>query len=141
LEIKFPFPDQYPHYTIHPARYITHAIGHEGSGSILSLLKKKGWANNLAAGTSHGGIGFEFYKITVDLTKEGLAHYEDVTLIIFQYIEMLRREGVRPYIWDEVCLGTNDKCSNRRSCSQFLRNLTVNNCVQFLDHIFGSNVV
>ncbi|KAF8947270.1 Insulinase (Peptidase M16) [Haplosporangium gracile] len=102
LEIKFPFPDQYPYYTIHPARYITHAIGHEGSGSILSLLKKKGWANNLAAGTSHGGIGFEFYKITVDLTKEGLAHYEDVTLIIFQYIEMLRREGVRPYIWDEI---------------------------------------
>ncbi|KAF9425755.1 Insulinase (Peptidase M16) [Entomortierella beljakovae] len=102
LEIKFPFPDQYPHYKIHPARYITHAIGHEGGGSILSLLKKKGWANNLSAGTSHGGIGFEFFKITVDLTKEGLVHYEDVTLIIFQYIQMLRHEGVRPYIWDEI---------------------------------------
>ncbi|KAI1314496.1 Insulinase (Peptidase M16) [Mortierella claussenii] len=102
LEIKFPFPDQYPYYTIHPARYLTHAIGHEGGGSILSLLKKKGWANNLSAGTSHGGIGFEFFKITVDLTKEGLTHYEDVTLIIFQYINMLRREGVRPYIWDEI---------------------------------------
>ncbi|KAG0046086.1 Insulinase (Peptidase M16) [Gryganskiella cystojenkinii] len=102
LEIKFPFPDQYPYYTIHPARYITHAIGHEGGGSILSLLKKKGWANNLSAGTSHGGIGFEFFKITVDLTKEGLAHYEDVTVIIFQYIQMLRHEGVRPYIWDEI---------------------------------------
>ncbi|KAF9586639.1 Insulinase (Peptidase M16) [Lunasporangiospora selenospora] len=102
LEIKFPFPDQYPHYTIHPARYLTHAIGHEGGGSILSLLKKKGWANNLSAGTSHGGIGFEFFKINVDLTKEGLSHYEDVTLIIFQYIQMMRREGVRSYIWDEI---------------------------------------
>ncbi|KAG0266792.1 Insulinase (Peptidase M16) [Mortierella polycephala] len=102
LEIKFPFPDQYPNYTIHPARYITHAIGHEGSGSILSLLKKMGWANDLSAGTSHGGIGFEFFKVTVDLTKEGLSHYEDVTLIIFQYIQMLRHEGVRPYIWDEL---------------------------------------
>ncbi|KAG0316487.1 Insulinase (Peptidase M16), partial [Dissophora globulifera] len=102
LEIKFPFPDQYPFYTVHPARYLTHAIGHEGSGSILSLLKKKGWANNLSAGTSHGGIGFEFFKITVDLTKEGLQHYEDVTVIIFQYIQMLRQEGIRPYIWDEI---------------------------------------
>ncbi|KAG0345812.1 Insulinase (Peptidase M16) [Podila humilis] len=102
LEIKFPFPDQYPYYTIHPARYITHTIGHEGDGSILSLLKKKGWANGLSAGTSHGGIGFEFFKITVDLTKEGLTHYEDVTLIIFQYIQMLKKEGVRPYIWDEI---------------------------------------
>ncbi|KAF9357740.1 Insulinase (Peptidase M16) [Mortierella sp. NVP85] len=102
LEIKFPFPDQYPYYKVHPARYLTHTIGHEGSGSILSLLKKKGWANNLSAGTTHGGIGFEFFKITVDLTKEGLEHYEDVTLIIFQYIQMLRQEGIRPYIWDEI---------------------------------------
>ncbi|KAF9206076.1 Insulinase (Peptidase M16) [Haplosporangium sp. Z 27] len=102
LEIKFPFPDQYPHYTTHPARYITHAIGHEGDGSVLSLLKKKGWANNLSASTSHGGIGFEFFKITVDLTKKGLVHYEDVTVIIFQYIQMLRQEGVRPYIWEEI---------------------------------------
>ncbi|ORZ07985.1 Metalloenzyme, LuxS/M16 peptidase-like protein [Lobosporangium transversale] len=102
LEIKFPFPDQYPQYRIHPARYITHTIGHEGSGSILSLLKKKGWANNLSAGTSHGGIGFEFFKISVDLTKEGLDHYEDVTVVVFQYIDMLRREGIRPYIWDEI---------------------------------------
>ncbi|KAG0239287.1 Metalloenzyme, LuxS/M16 peptidase-like protein [Mortierella sp. GBAus27b] len=102
LEIKFPFPDQYPYYKIHPARYLTHTIGHEGGGSILSLLKKKGWANNLSAGTTHGGIGFEFFKITVDLTKEGLTHYEDVTLIIFQYIQMLRREGIRQYIWDEI---------------------------------------
>ncbi|KAF9941217.1 Insulinase (Peptidase M16) [Modicella reniformis] len=102
LEIKFPFPDQHPYYQIHPVRYITHTIGHEGSGSILSLLKKKGWANNLSAGTTHGGIGFEFFKITVDLTKEGLSHHEDVILIIFQYIQMLRREGVRPYIWEEI---------------------------------------
>ncbi|KAG0225257.1 Insulinase (Peptidase M16) [Actinomortierella wolfii] len=102
LQIQFPFPDQYPHYKVHPARYLTHTIGHESKGSILSLLKKKGWANGLSAGTSQGGIGFEFFKITVDLTKEGLAHYEDVTVTIFQYLEMLRREGVRPYIWNEL---------------------------------------
>ncbi|KAG0267649.1 Insulinase (Peptidase M16) [Actinomortierella ambigua] len=102
LQIQFPFPDQYPHYKVHPARYLTHTIGHESEGSILSLLKKKGWANALSAGTLQGGIGFEFFKISVDLTQEGLAHHEDVTCTIFQYIDMLRQEGVRPYIWDEL---------------------------------------
>ncbi|KAF9978161.1 Insulinase (Peptidase M16) [Actinomortierella ambigua] len=102
LQIQFPFPDQYPHYKVHPARYLTHAIGHESEGSILSLLKKRGWANGLSAGTLQGGIGFEFFKISVDLTQEGLAHYEDVTCTIFQYIDLLRQEGVRPYIWNEL---------------------------------------
>ncbi|CAG8454105.1 2994_t:CDS:10, partial [Diversispora eburnea] len=41
LEITFPFPDQTPLYETKPSRYISHLIGHEGEGSILSLLKKK----------------------------------------------------------------------------------------------------
>lgn len=31
-------------------RYISHLLGHEGEGSILSYLKNKGWANELSAG-------------------------------------------------------------------------------------------
>lgn len=92
------------HYTVQPIRYISHLIGHEGKGSILSLLVREGWANRLTAGSSSAGLGFEFFKITVDLTKEGLLHYEDIMAIIFQYILMLRQEGVKSYIWDEVKL-------------------------------------
>lgn len=39
LELLFPFPDQHPHYLSHPARYLSHLIGHEGENSILSYLK------------------------------------------------------------------------------------------------------
>lgn len=59
-----------------PGRYISHVIGHEGKGSILSLLKKNRWANYLQVGTIHGGIGFEFLRISVDLTEEGLGKDE-----------------------------------------------------------------
>ncbi|KAG0015145.1 Insulinase (Peptidase M16) [Entomortierella chlamydospora] len=101
LEIKFLIPGTTPYYTVQPTSYITHLIGHEGSGSILSLLKRKGWANGLSAGCSSGGIGHEFLKITIDLTSEGLLHHEDITIIVFQYIQMLRDEGVKDYILDE----------------------------------------
>ena len=47
-------------------------IGHEGVGSILSLLKKKGLANNLNAGVEDGGLGFAFYEISIELTESGL---------------------------------------------------------------------
>jgi insulysin len=39
-------------YESHPSRYLSHLIGHEGPGSILALIKAKGWANGLGAGGS-----------------------------------------------------------------------------------------
>ncbi|KAH8549377.1 Metalloenzyme, LuxS/M16 peptidase-like protein [Umbelopsis sp. PMI_123] len=102
LDMTFPFPDQHPLFRVQPGRYLSHLIGHEGPGSILSFLKKKGWANYLQVGTTHGGIGFEFFRISVDLTEEGLANYESVLVTVFQYIHMLKKLGVEKNIFDEV---------------------------------------
>ncbi|RUS32698.1 Metalloenzyme, LuxS/M16 peptidase-like protein [Jimgerdemannia flammicorona] len=102
LDMTFPFPDQYPLFRVQPGRYLSHLMGHEGKGSVLSLLKKKGWANYLQVGSSHGGIGFEFFRISVDLTEDGLLHYEDVITIIFQYITMLKQVGPQESIFREV---------------------------------------
>ncbi|CAO3567293.1 unnamed protein product [Mortierella alpina] len=102
LEIRFPFPDETRHYTTQPTQYISHLLRHEGSGSILSLLKKAGWANSISVGSASGGIGFAFLKVTVDLTQDGLEHYEDIIVMVFQYIQLLRRQGVKSYIWDEI---------------------------------------
>lgn len=72
LEISFVFPDESAFYATKPGSFLSHLIGHEGQGSVLSYLKKKGWANGMSAGAGNGAIGFEFFKISVDLTKEGL---------------------------------------------------------------------
>ncbi|KAF7728621.1 Insulinase (Peptidase M16) [Apophysomyces ossiformis] len=102
LDMVFPFPDQYPLFETQPGRYIAHLIGHEGKGSILSLLKKHGWANFLEVYSVHGGIGFEFFRVSIDLTEEGLAHYRDVVTVIFQYIELLKKMGVQESAFREV---------------------------------------
>lgn len=51
-------------------------MGHEGRGSLLSLLKQRGWATELSAGVGEGGydrssVGFLF-DVEVTLTEEGL---------------------------------------------------------------------
>lgn len=102
LEITFPFPDTTPQYHTQPTRYLSHLIGHEADGSILSFLKNKGWSVALSAGISRGAIGFEFFKISVELTPEGLDKWEDVVLSIFGYIKMMKAAGVQRWIWEET---------------------------------------
>ncbi|GAA5888439.1 hypothetical protein JCM16303_005741, partial [Sporobolomyces ruberrimus] len=90
LEFTFPFPDESEWYSTKPGGFLSHLIGHEGKGSILSLLKEKGWVNGMSAGAGNGANGFEFFKIQVDLTKEGLDNYESIAQLVFAYIGLLR---------------------------------------------------
>ncbi|PIO70585.1 peptidase M16 inactive domain protein [Teladorsagia circumcincta] len=43
LTIRFPIPDLQEEYKSNPAHYISHLLGHEGKGSLLSELKRLGW--------------------------------------------------------------------------------------------------
>ncbi|WVQ84726.1 hypothetical protein IAT38_006883 [Cryptococcus sp. DSM 104549] len=92
LELVFPFPDLDHLYQSRPAHFISHFLGHEGRGSILSYLKKKGWVNCLRAGNHQDATGFSLFKVSVDLTPDGLQHYRDVALVIFKYIALLRSQ-------------------------------------------------
>lgn len=72
IEITFPVYDIEHLYQSKPNSFISHFIGHEGRGSILTYLKGKGWVNQLRAGSFHPAAGFDSFKITMDLTPEGL---------------------------------------------------------------------
>ena len=67
-----------------PERYLSHLIGHEGPGSLLSELKHRGWVNSLMAGESSGAKGFAFFGINVDLTEDGIQHVDDIITLVFQ---------------------------------------------------------
>ncbi|CAG8520538.1 10649_t:CDS:10, partial [Scutellospora calospora] len=92
LDITFPFIEQAPLYTSKPGRYLSHLIAHEGYG----------WANYLDAGSVSGAVGFDFFKISIDLTETGLGHYKEIVKVIFQYIKMLKQIGVQEWCFREV---------------------------------------
>lgn len=102
VQITIPIDDLQHHWRSKPGAFLGHFIGHEGSGSILSYLMRQGWCNYLSAGAQEGASGFEFYRIAMDLTEDGLAHYRDVVAVVFDYIDLLREsieqnEGRLPY--------------------------------------------
>lgn len=72
IDIIFPFLDEEPLFETQPSRYASHLIGHEGPGSLLAYLKKKGWVNELSAGATPVGVGSAFFHINIKLTEDGL---------------------------------------------------------------------
>ncbi|RSL78326.1 hypothetical protein CEP52_017643 [Fusarium oligoseptatum] len=50
LNLYLPLIDEEFMFASQPSRCISHLIGHEGPGSIMSYIKSKGWANALSAG-------------------------------------------------------------------------------------------
>lgn len=102
LDIYFPYQDEEEMYETQPSRYISHLIGHEGPGSILSFVKAKGWANGLSAGMAPVCSGSALFTISVKLTEDGLKQYDEVVKVIFQYISLIKEIPPQQWIFDEV---------------------------------------
>ncbi|KAI5302635.1 Insulinase (Peptidase M16), partial [Ascosphaera pollenicola] len=102
LEITIPFPDEEHLYESQPSHYISHLIGHEGPGSILSYIKEKGWAHELSAGSYTVSPGSALFMINVRLTEEGLERYHDIVRIIFEYIALIKEHPPEKWIFDEM---------------------------------------
>jgi len=106
LYLSWGLPSQYPHYKSKPAEYLGHLIGHEGEGSVLSILKEKGWATGLSAGVDSGcfdnNTACSIFCVSVYLTEEGALHWQDIIFLLMQYIALLRKEGPQEWIFKEL---------------------------------------
>jgi secreted Zn-dependent insulinase-like peptidase len=54
-----------------PAGFLGHMIGHEGKGSLFSLLKESGWVTSLGAGGFPLLRGSSIFSVTIRLTDAG----------------------------------------------------------------------
>ena len=103
LTLIWPAPDApQPDYA-HSTRLVGHLLGHEGRGSVLALLKERGWATSLSAGGS-AYRHFSTFEVSVSLTSEGLTHADDVIATVYRYVALLRSapESVLRQHWEEV---------------------------------------
>ncbi|KAH7187491.1 Metalloenzyme, LuxS/M16 peptidase-like protein [Fusarium oxysporum] len=95
LNLYFPFIDEEFMFATQPSRYISHLIGHEGPGSIMSYIRSKGWANGLNAGAYPMCPGTPgILDMQVCLTEDGLKNYPEIIEIFFPYIALLQQKGI-----------------------------------------------
>uniref|UniRef100_A0A3Q2UQB3 Nardilysin convertase n=1 Tax=Fundulus heteroclitus TaxID=8078 RepID=A0A3Q2UQB3_FUNHE len=106
LTISWAVPPQGKHYRVKPLHYISWLIGHEGAGSILSLLRKRCWALALFGGNSETGFDqnstYSIFSVSITLTDEGYQNFYQVVHLVFQYLKMLQTQGPQQRIYEEI---------------------------------------
>jgi secreted Zn-dependent insulinase-like peptidase len=102
LSLTFPIPPIEPHFRTKPIRLIGDLLGHEGVGSLLSLLKARGWAEGLSAGAGFSNADSATFEVSVRLTREGLEHVDAIAALVFRYLDRIRAEGVEPWRYAEL---------------------------------------
>ena len=112
MTISFPIPPIDGQYRTKPYRYVSHVLGHEGAGSLLSLLKAQGWADQLMAGESRSHSDFANFDVTVELTDEGNPYVEEIVALVFACIAMIRSSSSQP-----PCVPPAGLCECQQPCA------------------------
>jgi len=101
LTYTFPIPVVQQFYKSKPLNYLGNVLGHEGEGSLLAKLRDLGWANSLSAG---GGFAYPdnaTFTVAIGLTAEGVNKIDEISALLFQFIELTRSEGIHPWMFEE----------------------------------------
>ncbi|MEM8560891.1 MAG: insulinase family protein [Pseudomonadota bacterium] len=101
LDLSFPIPDFRADYDAKPVSYLGNLVGHEGKGSLLSQLKAEGLAEGLSAGQGLSWRGGGLFSVSISLTEKGVAEYPRILQLFFSYMDMLRQQGAKEWLYDE----------------------------------------
>ncbi|WP_426358056.1 insulinase family protein [Pseudocolwellia sp. HL-MZ19] len=101
LIISFAMPSIDHLYKNKPESILAHLLGHEGIGSILALLKEKHWVLGLTAGSGINGSNFKDFNISFQLTEQGEKNVNEITTIVFQYINLMKKSDLPEYYFQE----------------------------------------
>ncbi|NRD74373.1 insulinase family protein [Shewanella sp. VB17] len=101
VAITFSLPQIYSYYKHKPLTFISHLLGYEGHGSLLSYLKNNGYAINLSAGGGVNGYNFKDYNISIQLTDKGVIALDTVIDCAFEYIELIKTQAMQDWRYQE----------------------------------------
>jgi insulysin len=131
IGLYFPMPSTNKDYLQKPYRLLSHCLGHEGDGSVLSALKRRGWAAELAAGPGSNQYSeFAIFQVSIQVTEDGVANWQKIIAMVFEYIRLIRESDMatRNRIRDEVAAveEVNFKFKTRIEEERFVEQIACN---------------
>ncbi|OCH24486.1 peptidase M16 [Aliivibrio fischeri] len=101
LSLAFHLPNQDRFYKTKPLNYLGHLLGYEGDGSLMLYLKKLGYIHSLTAGGGVSGSNFREFTLSFNLTEKGMLHLDEIILNTYQYIELIKQQGLDEWRYNE----------------------------------------
>nr|WP_233132627.1 insulinase family protein [Paraferrimonas haliotis] len=128
LSISFSLPSINDMYTNKPLTFISHLLGNEAKGSLLSFLRKRGLANQISAGGGINGYNYKEYNISLQLTDHGLENIDEIVTATFQYINLVAQQGIEEWRYQErsALLQTAFEFQEKIKPADYASHLTIN---------------
>lgn len=101
LQLTFPIPSTEDDYRNKPLSYLSHLIGHEGQNSLHAVLKDAGLIDKLSAGQSMDTGDHAMMNISMSMTPEGRKRWRDIVRLTFDYLDLIRKKGIRQVYFQE----------------------------------------
>lgn len=103
LKVEFRIDNNSAEFRSKTDTYISYLIGNRSQNTLSDWLQKQGLADAINAGADpmvdrNGGV----FSISVSLTDKGLAKRDEVVAALFNYLKMLRSEGIKQSYFDEI---------------------------------------
>ena len=103
LQVKFVIDNNADEFAVKPNHYISYLLGNEMPGSLAATLRQLGLTENLwtsANSDEYGNSGsFTVYAM---LTEEGLKQRDTIVGLIFNYIELIKDQGIDKKYFNEI---------------------------------------
>lgn len=104
LELCFEIPKEFlDNLEVRPDMVASFILGHEGSSSLLDILKKEKLALGLSASAERISGNQGVFTICINLTTSGVKSYGRVIDLCFSAINTYANTGVPKYLFDEMC--------------------------------------
>ena len=80
--------NEYDTYQYKPNIFLSYLLGHEGTNSVLSNLKKLNYATSLYAGPIVQSYTYDLMSVCIILTNEGIHNTDKILNVLYSYIEI-----------------------------------------------------
>jgi len=91
VNIFWPYKSTYKYCNESVTSLIAYCLGDEGPGSVLSLLKNKGWATELCAGVWHDKEEHCVIGCNISMTIQGYKNWDKIINIVYMYIDKMQK--------------------------------------------------
>ncbi|HSC68543.1 MAG TPA: insulinase family protein [Cellvibrio sp.] len=102
LVFNFPIPTPDKFYEKKPFNYIANLLGHQAEGSLLSLLKRLGWADGIYTNIHLQSRNDAVFQLGIELTPQGVRARDQIVSLVFYCIEQLQERGLAIWRYNEL---------------------------------------